>query len=102
MRLPKNRNDLRHFQPERAVGSGQCRAVAVPIFFSPLNRVRPDLDADAAQRRAVLCPANGARHPETAFANAADNWCAGNIIVGAAAHGWCGCQPLRVRGLDQI
>ena len=97
VRLAEDRDDLRHLQPERAVRVGQRGTVAVRVLLVALGRVRPDLDAHAGERGAVARTPHAARHPEAAAANALDEWRAGPVVVGAAAHGRGRCEALRAR-----
>src|SRR3954468_13194600 len=69
MRLAEDRNDLRHLETERAVLVGERGAMTLRLMFLPFRRVRPDLDALASERCAVAGAADGAAHPEAAFAD---------------------------------
>lgn len=86
MGLAEDRNNLRHLQPERTVWACEGCSVTVSIIFTPLCRMRPDLDAHAREWGAIARTAHGACHPEPPSANAGYDRGARNVIVGSAAH----------------
>src|SRR3954468_20273071 len=59
MRLAEDGNDLRHLEPELAVLVGERGAMALRLVLLSLGGVRPDLDAQACERRAVAGAAHG-------------------------------------------
>src|SRR5829696_7430848 len=86
MRLVEDRNDLRHLETESAVVVGERGAMTLRLMFLPFRRVRPNLDALAAQRSAVACAAHGAAHPEAALADPIHDGRALTVIVRPARH----------------
>src|SRR5215216_848434 len=72
MRLAEDRNDLRH--------------LTLRLMFLPFRRVRPNLDALAAERSAVAGAAHGAAHPEAALADPIHDCRALAVIVRPARH----------------
>src|SRR5215475_7648400 len=65
VRLAKDRNDLRHLEPELAVLVGERGAMTLRLVLLPFGRVRPNLNALPDKRSPVACAAHGATHPET-------------------------------------
>ncbi len=80
--LAKGGHDLRHLQPEHAVGVGEGGAVALRVAFVALGGMGSDLDALSGQRHAVAAVPHDARHPEAAAADLCDDGGAGTIVVG--------------------
>src|SRR4051812_21792116 len=99
MRLAEDRNDLRHLETEPAVLVGERSAMTLRLMFLPFRRVRPNLNALAAQRSAVACAAHGATHPEAAaVADAIHDCRALAVIVRPARHRSGRCDTLRESG----
>src|SRR3954451_21158296 len=101
MRLAEDRNDLRHLETEPAVLVGERRAMALRLVFLPFRRVRPNLNALAAERCAVAGAPHGAAHPEPAFADPIDDCRALAVIVRPARHRSGRCDALRESGRQQ-
>src|SRR3954464_8305957 len=101
MRLAEDRNDLRHLETEPAVLVGERRAMTLRLMFLPFRRVRPDLDALAAERCAVAGAAHGAAHPEAALADPIDDRRALAVIVRPARHRSGRCDALRESGRQE-
>src|SRR3954451_15984908 len=101
MRLAEDRNDLRHLETEPAVLVGERRAMALRLVFLPFRRVRPNLNALAAERCAVAGASHGAAHPEAAFADPIDDGRALAVIVRPARHRPGRCDTLRESGRQE-
>src|SRR5215213_418006 len=101
MRLAEDRNDLRHLETEPAVLVGERGAMTLRLMFLPFRRVRPDLDALAAERCAVAGAAHGAAHPEAALADPIDDRRALAVIVRPARHRSGRCDALRESGRQE-
>lgn len=87
VRLAEGGDDLRHLQPEHALGVGERGAVALRVALVALGGVRPDLDADAGERSTVAGTPHAAGHPKTPAADALDDRGTGLVVVGTPAHG---------------
>src|SRR5437016_8555872 len=84
MRLPEDRNDLRHLEAELTVLVGERGAVTLRLVLLPFGRVRPDLDALAGERSPVACAAYGATHPESTLADPVHDRRPLAVVVGPA------------------
>src|SRR6478609_5126459 len=91
VRLAKDRNDLRHFEPELAVLVGERGPMTLRLVLLPFGRVCPNLDALPGKRGPVACAAYGATHPETTLADPIHDRRALAVVVRPARHriGWC-------------
>src|SRR6478735_12514265 len=101
VRLAKDRNDLRHFEPELAVLVGERGPMTLRLVLLPFGRVCPNLDALPGKRGPVACAAYGATHPETTLADPIHNRRALAIVVGPARHRLGRREALRTGGQQE-
>src|SRR5262245_8668331 len=101
VRLAKDRNDLRHLQPELAVLVGERGPMTLRLVLLPFGRVRPNLNALPGKRSPVACAAYGATHPETTLADPIHNRRALAVIVGPARHRLGRREALRAGGQQE-
>src|SRR6478609_9210437 len=92
VRLAKDRNDLRHLEPELAVLVGERGPMTLRLVLLPFGRVRPNLDALPGERRPVACAAYGAAHPEAALADPVHDRRDLPVIVRATRHRLGRCE----------
>src|SRR6478735_6407275 len=86
VRLAKDRNDLRHLEPELAVLVGERGPMTLRLVLLPFGRVRPNLDALPGEWSPVARAAYGATHPETTLADPIHGRSALTVVVGPARH----------------
>src|SRR5262245_40267197 len=101
VRLAKDRNDLRHLEPELAVLIGERGPVTLRLVLLPFGRVRPNLDALPSKRSAVACAAYGATHPEATLADPIHDRRALAVVVRPARHRLGRREALRAGGQQE-
>src|SRR6478609_10239146 len=101
VRLAKDRNDLRHLEPELAVLVGERGPMTLRLVLLPFGRVRPNLDALPGKRGPVACAAYGATHPEAALADPIHDRRALAVVVRTARHRIGRCEALGAGGQQE-
>src|SRR5262245_9717527 len=101
VRLAKDRNDLRHLEPELAVLVGERGPMTLRLVLLPFGRVRPNLDALPGKRSPVACAAYGATHPETALADPIHDRRALAVVICPARHRLGRREALRAGGQQE-
>src|SRR5215510_7285484 len=98
VRLAKDRNDLRHLEPELAILVGERGPMTLRLVLLPFGGVRPNLDALPGKRSPIACTAYGATHPEATLADPVHDRRALAVVVRPARHRWGRCKALRAGG----